>query len=72
MKPYKITIEVDDRLLPFSQEEAVNYIFHRLTGGNFFSDITVSSPTSDGLLWMGTIRCMPPKELVDGKLCDTE
>ena len=72
MKPYKITVEVDDRLLPFSREEAVNYIFHRLTGGNFFSDITVSSDYNDSLLWRGTIRCMPPKQLEDGKPCDTE
>lgn len=72
MKPYKIIIEVDDRLLHFSQEEAVNYIFHRLTGGNFFSDLTVSSSTPNGLLWRGTIRCMPPKKIEDGKPCDTE
>ena len=74
MKPYKITVEVDDRLLHFSQEEAIDYVFNRLTGGNFFSDVMVHSPSSKGLLWRGTIRCMPPKELKeDGwKPCDTE
>lgn len=60
MKPYDIIVRVDDRLMPLSQREAVDFIFERLTGGNFFSDVEVISESFDGLMWRGTIRCMPP------------